>query len=310
MKIVLLDKSTLGQDIDLTPIEKLGELVSYELVQGDENIIEAIGNANIIITNKVIITKNIMEKTNIKLICISATGMNNVDLPAAKELGIEVMNVADYSTSSVAQVTLSYVFKFIQHLDYYDNYTKEGKWINSKVFTNLDAPFNELNGKNWGIIGLGNIGNKVAQIATVFGCNVSYYSTSGKNNNKEYEQKDLNTLLSQSDIISIHCALNESTKNLLNNTNLNLMKDKVILINVGRGGIINEQDLVEVFNNSKCKVALDTIEIEPMHDKSALIPILGNKRFICTPHIAWSSIEARALLIEKIVMNIKSFNNS
>ena len=227
-----------------------------------------------------------------------------------EELGIEVMNVADYSTSSVAQVTLSYVFKFIQHLDYYDNYTKEGKWINSKVFTNLGAPFNELNGKNWGIIGLGNIGNKVAQIATAFGCNVSYYSTSGKNNNKEYEQKDLNTLLSQSDIISIHCALNESTKNLLNNTNLNLMKDKVILINVGRGGIINEQDLVEVFNNSQCKVALDTIEIEPMHDKSVLIPILGNKRFICTPHIAWSSIEARALLIEKIVMNIKSFNNS
>lgn len=307
MKIVMLDKSTLGKDVNLKPLEALGELISYELIENEEEVIKAISEATIIITNKVLITRKIMEQTNLKLICISATGMNNVDLDSAKQLGIEVKNVADYSTNSVAQVTFSYVFKFIQNLDYYNNYTKDRKWIDSKIFTNLDAPFYELNSKNWGIIGLGNIGNKVATIASSFGCNVSYYSTSGKNNNSIYERKELNELLENSDIISIHCALNDTTKNLLNKTNLNLIKDNSILINVGRGGIINEKDLVEIFNKSKFKCAVDTIETEPMTKDSPLIDILGNERFICTPHIAWSSIESRNLLVEKIAKNIKDF---
>ncbi len=307
MKIVVLDKSTLGKDVDLKPIEDIAELICFELVETEEEIIKAIDDAEIIITNKVVITRSIMEKTNLKLICISATGMNNVDLKAAEELGISVKNVADYSTNSVAQVTFSYVFKFIQNLDYYNNYTKEKKWIDSKIFTNLDAPFFELNGKKWGIIGLGNIGSKVATIAASFGCNVSYYSTSGKNNNTTYERKEINKLLKESDIISIHCALNDSTKNLLNKTNLNMLKENAILINVGRGGIINETDLVESFNNSKYKCALDTIEFEPMRKDSPITKLLGNDRFICTPHIAWSSIESRNLLIQKVANNIKEF---
>ena len=307
MKIVMLDKSTLGKDVNLKPIEALGELVSYELIENEEEVIKAISDAPVIITNKVLITKKIMEQTNIKLICISATGMNNVDLVAANDLGIEVKNVADYSTNSVAQVTISYVLKFISQLDYYSNYTKDKKWIDSKIFTNLDAPFYELNGKNWGIIGLGNIGSKTANIAQAFGCNVSYYSTSGKNYNTNYEKKELENLLKESDIISIHCALNDTTKNLLNKTNLNLIKEDAILINVGRGGIINENDLVEIFNESKFKCAIDTIESEPMPKNSPLIDILDNERFICTPHIAWSSIEARNLLIEKLAKNIKDF---
>lgn len=307
MKIVILDKSTLGKDVDLKPIENLGEIISYELIENEDEVVKAISDAPIIITNKVLITRNIMKKTNLKLICISATGMNNVDLDAAKELGITVKNVVDYSTNSVAQVTFSYVFKFLSNIDYYNNYTKDKKWIDSKIFTNLDAPFFELNNKNWGIIGLGNIGSKVAQIASSFGCNIKYFSTSGKNNNTQYEKIELNELLKTSNIISIHCPLNESTKNLLNKSNLNLIKDNSILVNVGRGGIINEKDLVEVFNESKFKCALDTIESEPMSKNSPLIDILGNERFICTPHIAWSSIEARNILIEKIAKNIKDF---
>ena len=306
MKIVLLDRSTLGNDIDLSIIEQFGQFKSYETTSS-ENTINHIGDADIVITNKVIIDKYVIDHTNIKLICISATGMNNVDLDYAKKKNIIVKNVAGYSTNSVAQHTFALLLHILHNTDYYDKFVKERKWQNSKIFTNIDLPFSEINGKNWGIIGLGNIGEKVAQIAKVFGANVSYYSTSNTNYNTNYNMIELNDLLKSSDIISIHCPLNEKTLNLLNKDNMKLLKDNCIVINVGRGGIINEEAICDVISETNVRFAIDTVSKEPIKASNPLNSILNNKQLTITPHIAWSSIEARTELIELLAKNISEY---
>lgn len=308
MKIVILDALTLGKDIDLDIFNKFGDVTIYQSTN-KEDTLSRVKNQDIVITNKVVIDKDIMQNSSIKLICITATGMNNVDLDYAKQSNIEVKNVAGYSTYSVAQVTISYALNFIQKLDYYKAYTKNRLWEKSEIFTNIDVPFNELNNKKWGIIGLGEIGKTVANIASAFGCDVQYYSTSGKNSNSSYNNVNLETLLSTSDIISIHCPLNKDTLNLLDKRNLDLIKDKAILINVGRGGIINEQDLVESFKRKNFYCALDVVDEEPIKSDSVLNEIVDNDRIIITPHIAWSSIEARNTLINMVASNIDDFLN-
>lgn len=306
MKIVFLDTLTLGNDIDLTPFEKFGEVIKYQTTTPNETL-QRVQNSDIIITNKVVIDRYIMDNSNIKLICVTATGTNNIDMEYAKEKGIEVKNAIGYSTSSVAQVTISLVLEFVQKLNYYKKYVKENLWEKSPIFTHIDVPFYELENKNWGIIGLGNIGEKVANIAKSFGCNVSYYSTSGMNNNTNYNNISLEELLKTSDIITIHCGLNNMTSNLLNKTNLNLLKDNAILINVGRGGIINEDDLVDIFNKKPLYIGLDVVEKEPIQTNSILKTILNNERVIITPHIAWASVEARNRLIIQTIKNIENF---
>lgn len=309
MKIVFLDKLTLGNDISLEEFNKFGEVVTYEH-SNEENTAQRISDADIVVTNKVVINKETMKKVNLKLICIAATGKNNIDLEYAKEINLPVMNVAGYSTSSVAQLTFALVLELIQKTSYYSSYVKEGKWEKSPIFTNLDKPFNELDGKRWGIIGLGNIGLKVASIAKSFGCNVHYYSTSGANNNTQYTQDTLEDLIKKSDIISIHAPLNEQTKNLINKKNLNKMKDKSILINVGRGGIINEEDLAKVIDKKEIYCALDVLEKEPIDMYNPLRCIKEKDRLVITPHIAWASIEARNRLMQGIIKNIQSFLDS
>ena len=307
MELVILDAQTLGDDINLDIFKKYDNLTVYQTTKNEETP-DRIKDADIVLTNKVIINKEVMKKAKkLKLICITATGTDNVDLEYAKQTGIEVKNVAGYSTYSVMQTTVHLVLKFMQNLDYYNRYTKEGKWHDCDIFTNLDSPFSQIKGKNWGIIGLGEIGKAVANIAEWFGANVAYYSTSGKNHNTKYEQKSLERVLKQSDIITIHCGLNDKTYNLINKTNLNMLKDNAILVNVGRGGIINEKDLVEAFEKSNIQVALDVIEKEPIDSLSHINKILQSDRFILTPHIAWSSKEARELLVEKLLTNIDEF---
>ena len=306
MKLVFLDTKTLGSDINLDGFNKFGQVTKYETTSKEQTL-ERVKDADIVITNKVVIDKDIMENSSIKLICIAATGMNNVDLDYAKDANIEVKNVAGYSTSSVAQVTLSLVLNFVQKLDYYSNYTKTKQWEDSDIFTHIEKPFFELEGKKWGIIGLGSIGQKVAHIAQAFGCEVSYYSTSGKNTNTQYKNVSLEELLKESDIISIHCALTQATSNLLNETNLELLKENSIVVNVGRGGIINEADLVKVFKKKNFYCALDVVEKEPIAKNTVLNEILEDEKFVITPHIAWASIEARNKLINLIIKNIDEF---
>jgi glycerate dehydrogenase len=306
MKIVFLDQSTLGDDISLEQFNQYGDVITYAYTNPSQTLTR-VQNIDIVVTNKVVIDKEIMDNSEIKLICVAATGMNNIDLQYAKTKGIEVRNVAGYSTPSVVQLTFSYLFYFMQKLSYYDNYVKSKQWEKSPIFTNLDVPFDELQNKKWGIIGLGEIGKNVAKIAKSFGCEVSYYSTSGMNNNTNYNKIDLDQLLSQSDIISIHCPLNETTNNLINKTNLTQIKDGAILLNLGRGGIINEEDLANIIDHKKLYCGLDVLTREPISKNNPLNNIQNKEQLIITPHIAWASKQSRERLINGIISNIKDF---
>ncbi|MEA2049841.1 MAG: D-2-hydroxyacid dehydrogenase [Campylobacterota bacterium] len=307
MKIVFLDRKTLGDDITLEQFAKHGEIVSYDSTKPQETL-QRVKGADIVVTNKVVIDKNIMDNSDIKLVCIAATGMNNVDLEYAKDKNILVKNVVGYSTQSVAQLTFSLALSFIQQVTYYDNYVKNGGWENSEIFTNLDRPFFELSGKKWGIIGLGNIGASVANIASAFGCDVQYHSTSGMNNNTTYSQVSLDTLLETSDIISIHSPLNDTTLDMINNTNISMIKKGAILLNLGRGGIVNEQDISDAINSSQdIFYGTDVVTKEPIVKDSPLLKIENKDKVLITPHIAWASKEARVRLLDKIEENIAQF---
>jgi len=308
MNIVLLDRKTLGEDLDLSALLAFGELRIYETTSVEETP-ERIQDADIIITNKVVITQKMMQDNakRLKLICIAATGMNNVDLPAAQALGIEVKNVAGYSTNSVVQHTFAMVLSLLEQLPHYNQLAKDGRWSHSGLFTNLSAPFGEIGGKKWGIIGLGKIGKGVAKIAQAFGATIDYYSTSGENRINDYHHSDLETLLSECDIISIHCPLNANTNNLINQSNLRLLKEHAILINVGRGGIINEADLAQALDQQTFYAGLDVLSVEPIEQGNPLLSIKNPNQLLITPHIAWTSIEARQKLLAGIVANIDTF---
>ena len=304
MKLVILDRRSLGNDVDVSIFDKFGEVISYDLTKENETL-ERVKDADIVITNKVLITKEHMDNSKMKLICITATGTNNVDLAYAKEKGIPVKNVAGYSSSSVAQVAFSMIFYFVTKLNYYKNYVDEGNWQKSELFTHIDAPFFELDGKRVGVIGLGDIGRNFAKKASAFGCEVVYYSTSGKNSNSEYKRVELDELLKTSDIISIHCPLNNDTKDLLNYENMKTIKDGAILLNLGRGGIINEVDLAKIIDEKEIYCGIDVVSVEPILESNPLLKVKNKERLLLTPHIGWASIEARTKLISLVASNIK-----
>ncbi len=306
MKIALLDTLTFG-DSDLSGFDALGDVENYQTTSPEQTL-ERIKDVSVIVTNKVVITAEMMsECPDLKLICIAATGMNNVDLEAAKEKGIAVKNVAGYSTDSVIQHTFSMLFYLIGHSRYFDEYVKEGSWQQSEVFTHVAQPFFELKGKKWGIIGLGEIGRGVAKIATAFGADVSYYSTSGKNDNAEYKKETISNLLEQSDIISIHAPLNASTQDLIAHSELLMMKDGATLLNLGRGGIVCEESLSYILDAKPIYVGLDVLAKEPMEKDHPLMKVKAKERLYITPHIAWASVEARKRLITSVIDNIKQY---
>ncbi len=304
MKIVVLDAITFG-DTPLNGFYELGEVEIYQKTAPNETL-ERIKEADVIVTNKVIISKEHMQACqNLKLICIAATGMNNVDLKAADELGIAVKNVAGYSTESVVQHTFSMLLYLLEHSHYYDEVVKSGKYSKSGIFTDVSKPFHEIAGKKWGIIGLGAIGKRVAEVAEAFGAEVSYYSTSGKNSFAKYRQVELHELLKESDFITIHAPLNEKTQNLLDYKELELLKEKAILLNLGRGGIVNEAAIAKIVDQKELYFGLDVFEKEPLSQNSPLLKVKNKQRLHLTPHIAWTSKEARAKLIEGVLTNIK-----
>ncbi|MBP7224953.1 MAG: D-2-hydroxyacid dehydrogenase [Aliarcobacter sp.] len=306
MKIVILDRATLGFDVDISVFEKYGTVISYDFTKKEETE-DRIKDADIVLTNKVLITKEHMDNSNIQLICITATGMNNVDLEYAKIKKIEVKNVAGYSTSSVVQVGFSMIFYFVQKLNYYKNYVDQGKWQKSDIFTHIDKPFFELDGKKVGIIGLGEIGRNFAKKAKAFDCEVMYYSTSGRNSNSEYKQVSLDELLKTCDIITIHAPLNDDTKDLLNYENMKNIKDGAILLNLGRGGIINEADLAKIIDEKEIYCGIDVVSVEPILDSNPLLSVKNKEQLLLLPHIGWSSVEARNRLIEMVAQNIEDF---
>lgn len=306
MKIAILDAKTLGE-IDFKIFEKFGEVRVYPTTSESEKL-ERVKDIDIIITNKVILDRELLESAkNLKLICISATGVNNVDLEEAKKRDISVKNVAGYSTNSVVQHTFAMLFYLIEQLKYYDEYVKSKKWQESPLFTHLDKEFFEISGKRWGVIGLGEIGKSVARVAKAFGSKVCYYSSSGKNSDSEFDRVELNELLENSDIISIHAPLNENTKSLLNYEKLSLLKEGAVLLNLGRGGIVDELALSKIIDEREIYVGLDVLEQEPIREYNPLNFIENRDRLFISPHIAWTSKEAREILIDKIVKNIDEF---
>jgi glycerate dehydrogenase len=306
MNISILDTKTLGNDISLERFDNLGKVNTYEVTSYNQTI-QRLQNIDIAVTNKVVIDKHVIDNTNLKLIVVTATGVNNIDIEYAKEKGIEVKNAVGYSTNSVVQHTFAMAFYIIEKLNFYDNFVKSGKWAQSGLFTSIDRPFFEISGKTWGVIGLGNIGKKVASIASSFGANIIYYSTSGKNSNSEYKRVELYEIMQQSDIISIHAPLNNNTKDLINKDSLKLLKNGAIILNLGRGGIINESDLAQSIDNQDIYVGLDVLENEPIKQYNPLNTIVNKQRLFITPHIAWTSKEAREKLLEITYDNIDSF---
>lgn len=308
MKIVFLDAKTIGEDIDLSGYDKLGEVVKYGFSTPAEAR-ERTKDADVIVLNKVVINEeSIGEAANLKLVCVTATGTNNLDKDYLAKRGIAWRNVAGYSTETVAQHTFALLFYLFEKLRYYDDYVKSEKYIGDTTFTHFAKVFHELSGKTWGIIGLGAIGRRVADIAAMFGCRVIYYSTSGKNSQPGYERVDFDTLLTESDIVSVHAPLDENTQNLMNAEAFAKMKKTAIFLNLGRGPIVVERDLAEALNNHTIAAAgLDVLCVEPMSEDNPLRAIKDSNRLIITPHIAWASVEARTRLMKTIEEQIKEY---
>jgi len=304
MKIVLLDALTFGST-DLSVFNQLGDVEVYQTTSRDE-IEKRITNAEVIVTNKVVITKEFMlSAKHLKLICIAATGMNNVDLEAAKDLKIEVKNVAGYSTDSVIQHTFSMLFYLLGHSRYYDEVVKDGRYSRSEIFTDVSQPFSEIKGKKWGIIGLGAIGKGVASIASAFGAEVVYFSTSGVKRQEAYRAVELQELLESCDIITIHAPLNTKTENLLDYEQLLTCKEGATVLNLGRGGIINEEAVARVIDEKNICFGLDVLTKEPMRENHPLLNVKNRDNLYITPHIAWTSVEARDSLIASVAQNIR-----
>lgn len=308
MKIAFLDTKTMGDIPNLEKLQEFGEVNYYSTTQPSETL-SRVQDRDIVITNKVVLDKATLEKSpHLKLICVAATGMNNIDLSAAQELNIQVKNAVDYSTSSVAQLTFAVLLQLINNVPYFDNYVKSGAYSNSDIFTHLGPSYYEISGKQLGIIGLGNIGRQVAKIASAFGAKVVYYSTSGKNNNPDYKRLELDEFLATSDIITIHAPLTYQTRNLIAYPQLQKMKPSALLINVGRGGIIEETDLAKALNeNLIAGAGLDVFALEPIKPDNPLLYLENPAKLVLTPHIAWSSQEARILLMDKVIQNIQAF---
>ena len=306
MKIVFLDAATMG-DVSFEPIAKLGELVCYDKSDADEAL-ERVGDCDVLIINKVKVTPQLIDAAmNLKLICEAATGVNNIDLEYAALKGIPVRNAVGYSTDSVVQATFMHILSLVGKAPYFDNSVKSGKYSQSGMFTDVSVNWWELRGKNIGIVGLGNIGSRVAKVAEAFGMNVCYYSTSGTSHSQEYPSVPLEQLLRESDVVSIHAPLNEKTLGLIGEKELRLMKPTSYIINMGRGGIVVENDLAEAVDAGVIGGAgLDVFATEPLPAEHCFLNMAHPERMSLAPHVAWASVEARERLVGMIAENIRS----
>lgn len=305
-KIVFLDEYSIA-GCDLSKITSQGEYVAYENT-AKEQVVERLQGADIAITNKVLIDGDAMRQLpNLKLICVAATGMNNVDLNTAAELGIEVKNAVGYSTISVAETTLASALALARNVVYFDEYFHDGRYAKADRAFCYDSLTFQISGKKWGIIGLGNIGREVARLASAFGCEVRYFSTSGAKREEAYPAVELNELLEWSDIVSVHSPLNDRTRGLVGREELKRMKRSAMIINVARGGIIDEAALAEALNEGWiAAAALDVFSVEPLRE-SPLYDVKDRYRLLASPHNAWSAVESIDRLIDCVADNIRNF---
>lgn len=308
MKLVVLERNSAGTDIDVSCFEKFGE-VNYYPNTVAENTAERVKDADIIMANKAPLNETTLKDApNVKLICLLATGFDNVDLEYCKSRGIKVANVVNYCTSTVAQHTLLLALMLTEKIAFYDDYVKSGTYSAQDRFSNFDRVFCDLEGKTWGIVGMGTIGRKVAGLAQAFGCKVIFYSSSGKSTCTDYERVEFDDLLKQSDILSLHCPLSDRTRGLINAKALAKMKETAVLVNVARGPVVDTEALYHALSNNQIAGAgLDVLEKEPMAKDNPLGRIKDSTKLIITPHMAWASVESRTRLVEEVVKNIEAF---
>lgn len=308
MKLVVLERNSVGTDVDVSCYEQFGEVEYYPNTVA-EYTAERVKDADIIIANKAPMNENTLKDApNVKLICLFATGFDNVDLAYCKSRGIKVANVVNYSTAAVVQHTLLLALALEEKLIHYDNYVKSGEYGAQDRFSNFDRPFGEFDGKTWGIVGMGNIGRGVAKVAQALGCKVIFYSASGKSTCTDYERVEFDELLSQSDILSLHCPLSDRTRGLINKEAFSKMKKSAILVNVARGPVVDTQALFEALTQGQIAAAgLDVLEKEPISRDNPLNEIKDSTKLIITPHLAWASTEARERLVAEVVKNIQAF---
>lgn len=315
MKIVILEGKSVGEDMVFTPFHKLGEVTVYPETT-PEQMPERVADADILVANKL----SMCEETigcakNLKLICVTATGINNLDGEYLRARGIQARNVAGYSTDAVAQHTFALLFYIWQKLNFYDHLVKSGEYARSSSFSVFPEKVFELSGKTWGIIGMGAIGQKVASIASAFGCRVICYSASGQTydfaemeGGDRYRQVDFDTLLAESDVLSIHAPLNQYTENLMNLDAFRKMKKEAVLINVARGAIVNQEDLYTALTEDLIGGAgLDVLKEEPMAADNPLAKIQDSSKLIITPHMAWAPVETRFRCVDEVAKNIEAF---
>lgn len=311
VKIVILERNSVGVDTPVDCFEELGEVTCYPNTTTAEEVRKRTKDADIIVANKARLNEeSLRESPNVKLICEFATGFDNCDLAYCNSRGIKVANVADYCTDMVAQHTFTLMLTLLQKLPHYDEYVKSGAYAAQDRFSNFDEPFTELAGKTWGIVGMGHIGKKVAQIATAFGCRVIFHSVTGKSTVTEYEQVDKDTLLRESDFLSLHCPLSDLTRDFIDKEALRKMKKTAVLVNVARGPVVNNTDLYDALMNGEIMAAgLDVLEKEPLQLSNPLSKIKDSNRLIITPHLAWASVEARFRCVNEAYLNAKAFLN-
>jgi len=305
MKIVLLDYGTLGPEIDLSPIRNAGELAAYEMTT-PEQLSERILDADVVITNKMKLNRHTLSgAAGLKLICVTATGYDNIDLPYCKERGIAVCNVPGYSTDSVAQLTLAMALALSTHLVTYRGHVHSGFYSRSGSPNLLSPIWHELAGKTWGIVGCGIIGRKTAAVAAALGCRVLVYRRKA---DPDYETVDLDTLLQQSDVVSVHLPLNDETRGLISREKIALMKKHVIFINVARGAITDEAALTEAVEAGKLGgLGVDVYTAEPLPEDHPYHRIMDRENVIFTPHCAWGAQEARNRCVRMVAENICAF---
>lgn len=307
MKIVVLEAASIGKDVSWDDFKRYGELVIYDNLSQNE-VASAIEDADIIIPNKLIIGEKVLAGSRVKMVCEAATGYNNVDIDYCKANGITVTNVRGYSTKSVAQHTLALLLSLYDKLEYYSQYVQTGEYALSGKFSMVDNQFREIDGKTWGIVGLGAIGRETAKLATAFGAKVIYYSATGNTYDVPYENVDFDTLLRESDIVSIHCPLNEYTKGLFDEAAFTKMKKTAVLVNVARGAIVSDEALANAIESGEIMAAgLDVFEKEPLPLGNPLYHICDKDRLLMTPHIGWGTIEARTRLVKELEYNIEAF---
>lgn len=308
MKIVFLDAQTIGDVPQLAALQQLAEVVLHPFTTPGQ-VHGRIRDAVVVLTNKVVLDRAALESAaRLRLVCVTATGTNNVDLAFASQRGIAVKNAVGYAAESVAQHTFTLLLALLGQVHYYDNYVKSGGYAASQSFTNLGREFWLLSGKRLGIIGLGGIGRSVARIAEAFGMEVVYHSASGNERPEKYRRLELESLLQTSDVVSVHAPLTEHTRNLLGYRQMQQMKPTALLLNTGRGGIIVEADLARAINeNLIAGAATDVFEQEPIGAGNPLLKVHNPDKLLLTPHIAWTARETRERLMETIAGHIRDF---